>query len=406
MLSVSQDRLNNLEDEMIRAGYPSALERTEKENITLIEKSLKDMGISAGSAEAKEVREGLALKIERHETELLKYMGLSREEFDFGGSGNVFEKIAESARRIATATEGFFLKKERAEEILKNRPPENTINYLGYKNVDELLGKEDVGDVMSALRFTESNTWMHETFRSVYSNFGPEDFEKRSIELRVLGSQWKEVAEKYVAKKHHNVSHLKEFGIIFINPIAQTGVGKFLRDFALLLHYFHEISFYSKLFERHIDLDDFAEKFTSLLRGDVLEKQSAEKGEWLVVQRYLWKENPNDPRLFIPRINPEALFWRRAQQDIVEFSRKKDHVDLYFWDDLDFVAGMFSGELVSFEMEDNAMGTVSRHEGKNEVFHYHQREAMWNRIFANYIGGYGKLEEFALENINKGSIRF
>ena len=47
--------------------------------------------------------------------------------------------------------------------------------------------------------------------------------------------------------------------------------GKFLRDFALLLHYFHEIEFYSKLFKKYSAEENFAEKFKSLLRGDVKE---------------------------------------------------------------------------------------------------------------------------------------
>ena len=44
----------------------------------------------------------------------------------------------------------------------------------------------------------------------------------------------REKRKKYVAKKHHNVSHLKEFGIIFLNPIAQTeeGVHVFADDFS------------------------------------------------------------------------------------------------------------------------------------------------------------------------------
>ncbi|MBI2577740.1 MAG: hypothetical protein HYV77_02755, partial [Candidatus Wildermuthbacteria bacterium] len=199
------------------------------------------------------------------------------------------------------------------------------------------------------------------------------------------------------------------FGIIFLNPIAQTEPGKFLRDFALLLHYFHEVAFYSKLFRRYAELDNFSQKFISLLRGDVLEKNSVKAGEWLIVQRYLWKVNSEDPRLFLPHVNPESIHWRKAQEDLVAFGKRNEQSGLEFWDQLWAAAGIFPSnegqrELVSFEMEDNAMGVASRSDGGNEVFYYHQREALWNRIFAAYAGGYPELEKYIIENMEKGSI--
>ena len=67
----------------------------------------------------------------------------------------------------------------------------------------------------------ESDEWMHETFEVAYSGFTAADFEERPIEIKVLGKEWHEVAKQFVAKKHHNVSHLKEFGVIFLNPIQE-----------------------------------------------------------------------------------------------------------------------------------------------------------------------------------------
>jgi hypothetical protein len=396
ILGVSTDRLNNLEEEMVKAGYPAALDQIEKENAEAVERALKDLAITASTISSPAVREKLAGLIERHENELYEYVGVSPDNFDF-------EKIAQAAEEIASEKKGFFLKKDYAREILLKRPPRNTMADLGYTSVEDLLEKEDVGEIFSALRFTESDAWMHETFRTAYSNFSPDDFEERQIELKVLGDQWKEIAQKYVAKKRHNVSHLKEFGVIFLNPIAQTGKGKFLRDFALLLHYFHEIVFYSRLFKKYSAAPDFNKKFISLLRGDVLEKQDVKPAEWLIVQRYLWKENPDDPRLFLPRVNPEAVHWHRGQEDLVAFS-KNNHVGLHFWENLDSAAALFNGELISFELEDNAMAVAGNNDGKKHVFFYHQREALWNKIFAKYVGGEEKMYELILDNMDKGSI--
>ncbi|MDP6704637.1 MAG: hypothetical protein QF775_04085, partial [archaeon] len=351
---------------------------------------------------AEDVRSVLMSKIEEHENQLYEAVGTTRENFDF-------EKVAEAARDLATEQQGYFLKKDFAEDILVARPPESTLKHLGYGTTKELLSREDIGEVFSALRFLESNEWMHETFQVAYTKFTPKDFEERPIELRVLGNQWAEVAEKYVAKKHHNVSHLKEFGVIFINPIAQTDPGKFIRDFALLLHYFHEIVFYSRLFKKYAERENFNQEFISLLRGDVPEAGEMTENQWLIIQRYLWKEDPEDPRLFVPHVNPEAMHWRKAEQDLVAFGKKESDVDLEFWDQLWSAAGYFPNkqgvqELVSFDLEDNAMAFVSKSEGRQEVFSYHQHEALWNKVAASMMGGYDKVEQAIIDNMDTGRI--
>jgi len=250
---------------------------------------------------------------------------------------------------------------------------------------------------------------MHQTFEEVYSHFTPDDFEEREVEVRVLGPEWHDISEKFVAKKHHNLSHLKEFGVIFLNPINEDIPGKFLRDFALFLHYFHEISFYSKLFKKYASEDGFSDKLKSLLRGDVAEVYKTSPGEWLIVQRYLYKENPNDPRLYIPRVNPESIHWMRGERDLTLFRSEEARLDLSLWHDLDWIGGIFdhgNEEVVSFDLEDNAMSLVSFMEGKNESFNYHQREAMWTKIFFAYVGGEEEAEKLLIENFDKGVIKF
>lgn len=325
--------------------------------------------------------------------------------------GTEFEKAAHLARKIASVGKGVFLKFDKVKEILKLHPPEKLLSYLKYKSVDDLLLNEDLAEVLSALRFIESDEWMHETFEKSYSSFTFNDFEERSIELKVLSPKWLDVGKKFIEKKHHNVSHLKEFGVIFLNPIRMDVPGKFLRDFALLLHYFHEIEFYSKLFRKYAPHDDFAERLKSLLRGDVSGIRNAGGGEWLIVQQYLAKVNPSDPWLSVPRVNPESLHWVRGERDLSRFALEYDDFDAELWHDLDWVGGMFGDrsdkrELVSFDLEDNVMSLVSFMEGKEEFFVYHQREAMWTKIFSEYVGGEKEMENLLIENFENGKISF
>ena len=405
ILGVDVAMLEEMEATMIRkTGRLGVLERIVDENTRIVESTLKLLDSKDRSAS--HVKGILRQAILSHEFKVLDALknvpGISD-----------FEKAAVLAKKLIKVPCGFFLKKDRAREILEKRPPENLLKYLKASNIKEVLEKFDVTELFATLRFIETTEWMHETFEVAYSNFTPADFEKREIEIKVLSDVWVKIAEKFVAKKRHNVSHLKEFGVIFINPVKESFPGKFLRDFALLLHYCYEIKFYSKLFQHYEKAPDFAVHLKALLRGDVKEVHESEPGEWLIVQRYLTKENPNDPRLLLPRVNPESLHWLRGERDFSFFNadEKNEKLNLKIWNNMDWVGGVFKDEenkesVISFDLEDNAMSLVSFMEGKNETFNYHQREAMWTRIFSGYVDGEDEVERLLIENFDKGIIKF
>ncbi len=401
ILGVDQAALLKLDGEMAeRIGRKGVLQNIAERNAAMISVTLDVL--NSANRSAPHVRSVLRQTILNHEKHLMSFLSEVEGKTEF-------DKAARLACQIAKCGRGFFLKKELGKEILRKRKPEKLLAYLGVSTVDEALKKHDVTELMSALRFVESDEWMHETFDVAYGDFTAKDFEERDIEISVLGPEWKTVSEEFVKKKHHNVSHLKEFGVIFVNPIKENIPGKFLRDFALLLHYFHEIEFYSKLFRKYSVGPDFAKNFKELLRGDVPEIYKAEPGEWLIVQRYLWKINPTDPRLYLPRVNPESLHWARGERDLTLFAAPEAHLDLKIWHDLDWVGGLFADggeEVVSFDLEDNAMSLVSFMEGKDESFNYHQRESMWTKIFEGYAGGEEAMEKLLIENFNKGIIKF
>ncbi len=401
ILGVEARTLEELDNKMSQStGRSGVLQKVCRENQKTINFVLDKLNSKeTGAAHVKSV---LRKIIYTHEGELLKFLEIVE-------GKNQFEKAAALARKIANIPKGFFLKKDRAQVILKQRKPENLLKYLKLSTVEEAISKYDVSELFSALRFVESDQWMHQTFDESYSRFTPADFEEREVEARVLGSEWRDISKKFVAKKNHNLSHLKEFGVIFLNPVSEDIPGKFLRDFALFLHYFHEISFYSKLFRKYASGDDFSDKLKSLLRGDVPEVYKMLPGEWLIVQRYLYKEDPNDPRLYIPRVNPESIHWMRGERDLTLFKAEEARFDLSLWHDLDWVGGIFNHgaeEVVSFDLEDNAMSLVSFMEGKNQSFNYHQREAMWTKLFFTYVGGEENAEKLIIENFDKGVIKF
>ena len=300
--------------------------------------------------------------------------------------------------------------------MLEKFPPTNLLEHFKCTTVAELVDKQSFASVFAALRFTQTNEWMHEFFDKGYDSLTADDFEEREVQLKVLEQEWLDVAEKFMKKKHHNVSHLKDpalfssYRLSLICPARQRVCLRFL------LHYLNEVPFYTKLIRQYSQEPEFVSKLQSLLRGDVPEGPAPE-GSFRIVQRYLAKDDENDFRLLEPHVNPEAEHWYKAEGDLGRLAMHGDasgHT-LGYWQGLDFVgdffrhrtggpAGSVAGlheELISFDLIDLIMSVVKKGEAK---YLYHQEEALWNKLFIEYIGR-DRMNQLIEENIIKGFIK-
>ncbi len=404
ILRTKEDVILAIEEKMGRVtGKKNIVEKIIAENDMYASLILRELGVHKNPT-ASEVQAALIKKFKKDDQKLHEIL---RKPDGFTVEGS--KTLLNFANELAQIPDLFVLKKDVAREIIKKNPPPNVMSALGYSTVQELLMKEDFDQLFCSLRFIETNEWMHKNFDMAYSNLKVSDFEFRPVKLIVLDTKWLQIAEKFVKKKYHNVSHLKELGIIFVIPIKIDAPGETLRLFGLLLHYFHEVDFYSRLFRKYSLRSDFIEKFKSLLRGDVLENPQMDpnRANWLIIQRYLAKDNENDPRLFLPHVNSELIHWEKAETDIARFGHRFYEYDLTFWANLDFVGDIFrengtSMDLIGFNMLDVTMGLVME---KQEIkYMYHQQEAMWSKIFFEYVGGMDKAEEMVIDNFENGYI--
>ncbi len=412
ILRITPDTLTQLDGRMkALSGQEGVIDSIARENDILVDRTLAELGL-ARTDTAETVYTALIsrlIRVDEHLYQLLDKPDLSKMAMACG-------KLCETALRVYTPPRGLFIKREKVVSLLEKYKPQELLDHLKYSSVAELVEKEGFASVVSALRFTQSTDWMHAFFDIAYKELKKEDFEEREVELKILETKWLNVAEKFLHKKYHNVSHLKEYGIIFVIPLKIDTPGETLRMFTLLLHYLHEVPFYSALFRRFWDDADFIEKFKSLLRGDVVEvtdipnKLNSSSNPWLVVQRYLAKDDKNDSRLTMPHVNPEAEHWYHAEEGLGRLSRmlnqKDGGVALGYWTGLDFVGDFFKNkdgeeQLVSFDLIDLIMSLVL----KSKVnYLYHQQEALWNKIFSEYLGR-ERMDELITENIIGGVIK-
>ena len=408
ILRTDKDVLRIIEEKLSKIfNKEGVLDIILESNQKKIDYALDILGVSGEKITAREIYAGLVDRIREDDIALSKFLKERKDEYD-----NHFKRAVETAKETANVGDGMFLKLERAKELIRLNPPQKIMSFLGYANVDELLEKEDIYEIFAALRFIEDTQWLNDIFFKPYENLTPDDFERREIRARVLNEKWVKAAENFLKKKYHNLSHLKELGFVFVIPVDIEIPGATLRDFSLAMHYFHEVKFYSLLFEKYMKEEtpqNFAQKFVSSLRGDVLDKRPEEEkmGEdWLIVQRYLAKDDEYDWRLFYPHVSPEALHWFKAEDDVFKFSEKTG-LDFTFWRGMGPVGDFFKDEagidvLVSFNFLDTVMSLFKEKEMIKYL--YHHQESLWNKIFSEYVGGEDKMEEMIIKNFDKGII--
>ncbi len=406
ILRTDKDNVRLLEEKLSAlTGKKDVMSKIVEENEATIRNRLDFLGLGR-KITAKQIYDALISKIEADNDELFKVL-----DSPSASISSDWQRVLEIAQNISDKTKGFFLKQEKAVELLRNQPPEKILQVLNYKNVDELLEKENIFEIFSALRFVEGNEWLNENFFKQYESLKPDDFEKREIKVLALPERWVQIAQNFIKHKYHNISHLKELGIIYTIPLSLNISGETMRNFSLIFHYFNEVKFYSELFEKFAgDANSFAKNLISLLRGDAIDEHlprpAPGKTQWLIIQRYLAKDDENDWRLFEPHINPEAMHWERAEKMLVKAGEVLNNfsADLAFWQNLNWIGDYFGTEagidvLVSFNLIDTAMSLVKEKELIKYL--YHHQEALWNKIFTEYFNE-EKIEEMMKENIVKG----
>ena len=384
-------------------GKTGVAEKIYKENEEIVSRKLKELGIDREKADAQYIEAEILKKAYEADGAFFEFLGKP----DFSKQSGCGQMI-EILKGAADVKKGFFIKEEKLRSFLFLNPPKNIMATLGYENVGAMLEKEDLYEIFAALRFVENERWLNEFFFRPYNDLTADNFEEKDVQIRVLSEKWGQIGAKFVGKKLHNISHLKEVGLVFIIPVRKENqVGQSIETFSLLLHYLHEIDFYCRLFRQYAKQPNFGANLVRLVSGEVsVSALPAGSVTWRIIQRYLGKIDPHDPRLFEAHVNPETVHWLKAEKEMDDLAVKNPQLKLDFWRGVDdfvgevFPAGRRGEELVSFDLLDNLISLTHGGIGK---YLYHQQEALWNKIFIEFMGE-EKLEQLLLENIDKGFI--
>lgn len=294
------------------------------------------------------------------------------------------------------------LRRSVAKKLLSQMPPKALMKKLGYRSVESMLKHENIDEVYTAIRFSEGPEWLNE-FDELFKSVRPSDFETREISIVIMDhDKYVDLAEHFVHKKLHNITHTKEMGVIVVVPMhAQRMKGITLKSLPLLFHYINEIRLYSAFFKLKQVEKNFGETVVNTLIADPGDaaQMAGNYVHWRVIQRYFGKmKDENHPEAFQPHVHPEDLHWRKAEENLAQLDPK-----MKFWCDLDYVGKTAEdGQPLTFNMMDVSLA-YSNGESYENRYTYHFRESLWNEIFMRYMG-HKNLEDSILRQLDNDMI--
>ena len=359
----------------------------------------KQMNLSP-SATGPELYAALIKKVAEHDDHLARSIGGTQP----SNLSQMIPLIVKAAEAAPLPKDGWFLKEAIAKDMLRRTPPMAIMDRLGYHLVSRLLETEDIYELFLAMRFAEDPEWLN-GFDRQYLDLKPEDFEPRRIKVVPFAvEKWGDIAEHFIQKKRHNITHSKEMGAIAIMPMRETHmIGVTLKVMPLLFHYFNEIRLYSSFFKLMQTKKNFGAIISDTLIADPAHMKIVDNAHihWRVIQRYFGKLTTEmHPEIFEPHVQPEDLHWRRAEEVLYGIDP-----ELKFWKNLDYVA-VLKGEThdtVTFNLMDLSLA-YSNDIPYADRYLYHFRESLWNEVFARYMGE-KVLEEQLLEKLDNAIIK-
>lgn len=379
------------------SGHHAADARLIGDILKLAHDRIRKMRLDPADSTGKEVYQALMNRVAMDNVRLAKLIGATDPE----NVAHMVPLMVKAANAVDFPRKVFVIKHSAAKKLLKKMPPKNLIKTLGYKTLEDMLKNEDFNELYPALRFSEGPEWLL-AYNELFKTVTPSDYEERDMKIVVMDhDKYADLAEHFVHKKLHNVTHTKELGVIVVVPMKQdTMRGLALKSLPLLLHYMNEVKLYSTFFKAQQKKKEFGTIVVETLNADPghASQMAGSAIHWRVIQRYFGKIDGEDhPEAFQPHVQPEDLHWRRAEDMLFTIDP-----ELEFWKDLDYVALQRDGFPVSFNLFDISFAYSNR-EPYERRYAYHFRESLWNELFIRYMG-FDNLKKQILQQLDNDMI--
>lgn len=362
------------------SGQPNLDVKLYSEIIRKGHQKTREVGLDPKDTTGEELYLALIELVKKHDAFLAKRLGAD----DPADVHDVLPRIRSFVRKLDMPKSVWAIKPAAAKRLVKLTPPKRVMKQLGYRSVDSMLKRESIAELFVAMRFVETEEWL-QAFTKKYKHLSPSDFETRDIQfINLEGQRWGTASESFARRQHHNLTHMKEMGVIAILPMPVNRMpGITIAVLPLLLHYVNEIRLYSSYFKMQQVSPDFGETIVKTLIYDPRNHATVAGHDvhWRAVHRHFGRLDTKDhPEIFEPHVYPEDLHWRKAEEILYRIEPA-----LHFWYEMDYVAVKTKDSIVSFNLMDAAVNYVNGLPyGRHVIGHF--RTSLWNELFTRYIG--------------------
>ncbi len=344
--------------------------------------AMRELGLDYRSTTGRELYQALLARVSLDNERVTKLIGGT----DSHDIRKMVPLIVEASKKPKFNRQVWVLKRSVAKELLSKMPPKKLMEHLGYSSIQSMLKNENTDEIYTALRFSEGADWLNK-YNELFKTVTPSDFETREIDVVIMDhDKYVDLAEHFVKKKLHNVTHTKEMGVIVVVPMRQEHMkGITLKTLPLIFHYMNEVRLYSAFFKLKQVNNNFGETVVNTLIADPgnASQMAGQQVHWRVIQRYFGRPSLGDeshPEAFQPHVHPEDLHWRHAEDLLYELDS-----GMKFWQGNDYVSLMYGDWPVSLNLVDISF-SFSNSVSYEERYFYHARESLWNEIFMRYMG--------------------
>jgi len=363
-----------------------------------VHNKIRELGLDPMDTTGKELYHGLQALVKIHD----EFLRLALGAHDPDDTNDLLRRCIMAVNSLFIPKQCWVLKHSVAKKLLKDMPPKKVMKQLSYRSIDSMLKRENIGELYLALYFIESRAWL-ERFIKSYKKLKPSDFEVRNVDiLQLTGKQWGDALTGYVYQNRHNVIVLKDLGVIGVLPLPPGRLrGICITMMPLLLHYINEIRLYSSYFKLQQVKPDFDHLIIDTLLADAKPVASMinQPLHWRVIQRFYGRSGQHKhPEIFDPHIQPEDIEWRKAEQIMFRIEPA-----LKFWEDLDYVGGLYDNCPVSFNLIDNVLSYCNDLPyGQQAVIHF--RDSLWDELMVRYLE-HRTLEEQVLSQLDNETLQ-
>lgn len=361
------------------SGNPGIDVRLSSEIIEKIHLHIRALGLDPNDTTGAELYYALLDLAELHDSFLAKRIGVTNK----GDVADVLPRVVGFVEKIDVPKTTWAIKHSEVKKLIKSCPPKNVMKQLGYRSIDSMLKREKADELMVGCQILESSEW-HSKLLKKYSKLVPSDFETRQVKFLLLdGRKWGTKVSSFVKKKHQNITHIKELGVVAVLPLPITYLnGASLAFLLRLLYYLNEVRTYGTYFKIKQVKANFGQIIVNALEND--DSHHAVMGgqqiHWRVVHRYygssgaIYSEN-----LFEPHLNSDDLFWRKAEEVLYKIEPA-----LQFWHDMDYVGLYIDGQPISFNLMDVSANLVNSTPYGSHLSQ-NLNNAVWNELFIRYL---------------------